>query len=256
MKFEEKLIKLRRERGYSQEQLADLLGISRQAVSKWESGSTMPDINKLATLADLFGVTLDDLIRDRQEPTAGQTVLSATFYPSEYEYKSKRTLWGLPLVHIHTGRGLGMPRVAKGIVAIGDVAVGVVSLGGIAVGGLSLGGLSLGALVALGGGAIGGIALGGFALGIVALGGLAIGVVATGGMAVGVYALGGGAIASQIAVGASATAPIAAGVSPSGEAVLQITDATTRAQLQAFLLEHRPNLWQPLLQFLSWIVPY
>lgn len=66
MKLPEKLIQLRREKGYSQEQLADLLGVSRQSVSKWEAGQSTPELAKLLTLADLFGVTLDALIREEQ----------------------------------------------------------------------------------------------------------------------------------------------------------------------------------------------
>jgi hypothetical protein len=90
-----------------------------------------------------------------------------------YEYKSEKTLFGLPLVHIHYSGGRGS-RMAKGIVAIGDMAVGVVSLGGVSIGLISIGGVSIGAL-ALGGVAIGGVALGGVALGLVALGGAAFG---------------------------------------------------------------------------------
>ena len=65
MKFSEKLQTLRKEKGLSQEKLAELLSVSRQAVSKWESGQTYPEIEKLIVLSDLFEITLDDLLRDR-----------------------------------------------------------------------------------------------------------------------------------------------------------------------------------------------
>ena len=65
MKFSEKLQSLRKEKGLSQEKLAELLSVSRQAVSKWESGQTYPEIEKLIVLSDLFEITLDDLLRDR-----------------------------------------------------------------------------------------------------------------------------------------------------------------------------------------------
>lgn len=65
MSFSEKLQKLRKDKGLSQEQLAELLDVSRQAVSKWESGQTYPEIDKLIKLSDLFNVTLDELVRDR-----------------------------------------------------------------------------------------------------------------------------------------------------------------------------------------------
>lgn len=64
MKFSEKLQVLRKEKGLSQEKLAEILSVSRQAVSKWESGQTYPEIEKLIVLSDLFKITLDDLVRD------------------------------------------------------------------------------------------------------------------------------------------------------------------------------------------------
>ena len=64
MKFCEKLQKLRKEKGYSQEQLADLLDVSRQSVSKWESGTTYPEMDKLLSLCKIFNVSLDELTND------------------------------------------------------------------------------------------------------------------------------------------------------------------------------------------------
>src|SRR5574344_575843 len=64
MKFEDKLIILRKNRKMSQEQLADELGVSRQAVSKWESGSSYPEMDKLIQIAKIFECTLDDLTND------------------------------------------------------------------------------------------------------------------------------------------------------------------------------------------------
>ncbi|MGH4119399.1 helix-turn-helix domain-containing protein [Clostridium sp.] len=65
LSFSEKLQRLRKEKGLSQEQLAELLDVSRQSVSKWESGQTYPEINKLIILSDLFKITLDDLVKDK-----------------------------------------------------------------------------------------------------------------------------------------------------------------------------------------------
>ena len=67
MKFEEKLMDLRKKAGMSQEELADRLGVSRQAVSRWELGSTLPDAPNLLKLSDLFGVSIDWLLRDAYE---------------------------------------------------------------------------------------------------------------------------------------------------------------------------------------------
>jgi transcriptional regulator with XRE-family HTH domain len=64
MSFQEKLQVLRRERGLSQENLAESIGISRQAIAKWESGKSYPDINNLIQLSDLFKVSIDKLVRD------------------------------------------------------------------------------------------------------------------------------------------------------------------------------------------------
>ena len=75
MKFEEKLMDLRKKRGMSQEELAEQLGVSRQAVSRWELGSTQPDAPNLLKLSDLFGVSIDWLLRegDTAEAEAAQT---------------------------------------------------------------------------------------------------------------------------------------------------------------------------------------
>lgn len=58
----ERLQALRKEHGYSQEQLADELGVSRQAVSKWERGEASPDTDNLIALAKLYGVTVDEVL--------------------------------------------------------------------------------------------------------------------------------------------------------------------------------------------------
>lgn len=67
MSFHEQLFKLRKEKGLSQENLANILGISRQAVAKWESGSSYPDIAKLISLSGFFDVTIDKLVNDFEE---------------------------------------------------------------------------------------------------------------------------------------------------------------------------------------------
>ena len=59
----QRLAAMRREQGYSQEELAEKLGLSRQAVSKWERAESSPDTGNLIALADLYGVTLDELVR-------------------------------------------------------------------------------------------------------------------------------------------------------------------------------------------------
>lgn len=61
MNFNEKLIKLRKENGLSQEELGYKLNVTRQTVSKWELGQTTPEMDKLVEISKIFGVTLDDL---------------------------------------------------------------------------------------------------------------------------------------------------------------------------------------------------
>ena len=63
----DKIIRLRKKNGWSQEDLAEKMNVSRQAVSKWESAQTVPDLEKILMLGDLFGVTTDYLLKDEIE---------------------------------------------------------------------------------------------------------------------------------------------------------------------------------------------
>lgn len=74
MIFADKLITLRKKSGWSQEELAEKLGVTRQSVSKWEGAQSVPDIDKILQLSHLFGVTTDYLLKDElgePEYTAG-----------------------------------------------------------------------------------------------------------------------------------------------------------------------------------------
>ncbi len=64
--LKENLIMLRKLKGFSQEEIAEKIDISRQAYGKWESGETIPDIEKCALLAEVYGITIDSLIREYQ----------------------------------------------------------------------------------------------------------------------------------------------------------------------------------------------
>ena len=61
--FKENLIMLRNIHGFSQEEIAAKVNISRQAYAKWESGATVPDIEKCSLLAEVYGVTIDSLMK-------------------------------------------------------------------------------------------------------------------------------------------------------------------------------------------------
>lgn len=67
MSFAEKLKSLRKKRGFSQEQLAEKLGVSRQAVTKWETDTGVPDIQNLAAISVLFDISVDELIFDKKQ---------------------------------------------------------------------------------------------------------------------------------------------------------------------------------------------
>ena len=71
----EKISRLRKENNYTQEQLADLLGVSRQSISKYESGIAYPETEKLIRLSEMFGCTVDYLLKDTvTEPSGSQSI--------------------------------------------------------------------------------------------------------------------------------------------------------------------------------------
>jgi RNA polymerase sigma factor (sigma-70 family) len=136
------------------------------------------------------------------------TATSGIGYTTAYEYRSRWTLLGWPLIHINSGMTAeGRVRVARGWIAIGDMAIGGFALGGVSAGVISLGGMSIG-LISSGGVAVGLVALAGLAIGGLAMGGMALGYYAYGGTACAWRAaFGGQAIAHDMAVGGSAIAP-------------------------------------------------
>lgn len=67
MKFEERIQLLRKEKGLSQEDLAEKLGVSRQAVAKWEAGLSYPDVDNLIILSNLFHISIDSLLKTDED---------------------------------------------------------------------------------------------------------------------------------------------------------------------------------------------
>jgi len=246
MKFGEKLQQLRREKGFSQEMLAERLDVSRQAVSKWESGQAYPEMDKLIILCEIFGTTLDRLVRDGkqvngQPGSASEDMLPIYVVGRAYEYKSERTLWGLPLVHVNIGLG----KKAKGIIALGTHARGIVALGITSAGLISLGVASIG-FISLGTLAIGALAAGAISLGGLSVGGVAVGIFAIGGVAVGVFSTGGLAAASHIAIGGHAYGHVAVGRVAEGVRVFIDQSSNfagiSRAEVQAAIREEFPGI--------------
>jgi hypothetical protein len=129
-----------------------------------------------------------------------------------FEWKTRTQFGGWPLVHIAMGvDAITMrPRIAKGVIAIGNIAVGAVAIAGVSLGLVSFGGLAVGLLAAFGGAALGaGVSFGGLAVGSIAVGGGAIGLR---------YAVGGSAFGPAVIDGrhcdAAARALIARWVGP------------------------------------------
>lgn len=244
MTFSEKLMQLRRQKGWSQEELGEKLDVTRQTVSKWELGSTTPEMEKLIAMSELFGISIDELAKDGGAAVAPAEEISET-KPRMVrlgEWKSKRTWRGLPLVHINArGKAKGIIAIglaAKGVIAIGLASVGVVSVGVVTVGVLAIAGLAAVGVAALGGLAAGLFACGGAAAGLFALGGIATGWDVFGGVAAGKYAFGGLA-AGDIAVGGTATGIIAVGKNVSGEIAFELP--VTAEEVRAAIMERLPN---------------
>ena len=88
MEFNNKLYELRKQKGFSQEELANRLNVSRQTVSKWEVGESTPDMEKLVAMSDLFEISLDELVKGEEpekETTSGQ-ISRSEFYSDFKEH--------------------------------------------------------------------------------------------------------------------------------------------------------------------------
>lgn len=257
----QKIFECRKRAGLTQEELAEKLGVTRQAVSKWESDAAFPETEKVLELCRLFSLSADELLLGK-EPEEGKKEPPAELgeaAPADgkgvtwgvidhggkmrFEYISKRRLFGLPLVHINFGFGCR----AHGIFAVGLVSVGFVSLGLLSVGLLAFGLFPLG-ILAFGSVAVGGVSFGGIAVGGVAIGGIAVGLFAMGGIAIGQLAIGGAAI-GHIAVGDWAKGYLAVGLSKAkGAHAFVLKDGLET--LAAWLNE---NVSPRLAGFLLWV---
>ena len=91
MTFGEKLQALRKARGWSQEELATQINVSRQALSKWESGASVPDTENVVALSRLFGVSTDYLLLENGETTAQAAPTAAP--SAESKWPIMRIVW-------------------------------------------------------------------------------------------------------------------------------------------------------------------
>ena len=77
MKLHEKIFALRKQQGMTQNDLAEKLGVSRQAVSRWEMGTAVPDVDNLVAMSDLFSVSLDELLKPDAKPAQETEAVAA-----------------------------------------------------------------------------------------------------------------------------------------------------------------------------------
>lgn len=246
----EKITKCRKEKGMTQEQLAETLKVTRQAVSRWEGDLAFPETDTLMKMSRLFGVSCDYLLNYEEQETAGEencreeksvNIKSLfNFKQFYFEYESKTHIGKLPLVHINIGIG----RVAKGVFSVGLVSVGVVSLGLVSLGLISLGILCLG-ILSFASLSAGLVAFGGAAIGFIAFGGLAVGFLAVGGCAIGAFACGGFAYGSIVAVGDVAVGGIAIGETKADGTVISVLKSEYALMKTAVYaeLDKIPKIW-------------
>jgi transcriptional regulator with XRE-family HTH domain len=194
------IYRMRKEKGLSQAELGELLGVSNKAVSKWETYEANPDITLLPLLAQSLGITIDELLTDIKAEKNNPQFREAKIFGMNgtlienaevYEFISdKKTKKGLPYLHIHKGKQLHtMNAKARGVVAIGNNAKGIISIGFKSVGIISIGLCSIG-VISIGLLAIGLAALGTLAIGAAAFGSLAVGIAAFGAVSIGCVSYG------------------------------------------------------------------
>lgn len=107
MTLAEKILSLRTERGMSQDDLAEKLEVSRQSVSKWETAQSTPDLDKIIRLADLFDVSVDELVRDGERPQPPEPPEAKVIYV-EREKQGLTPIQTLGVVVEVTGVGLSV----------------------------------------------------------------------------------------------------------------------------------------------------
>lgn len=240
MKTGDKIAKERKELNLTQEQLAQMLEVSRQSVSKWESGLAYPETDKLIKMGKIFGCSMDYLLNDDctdkaglnnnsasegekndtsdsgAEPDGKQEKLSSKTERIKKavlrEHKSSIVIGNLPLYHIgRNAEGLiAVGEKAKGILAVGLFARGVFTIGLISVGVFPLGLLSIG-LLASGCIAVGAFAFGAISIGLAAFGAISLGIVSVGAAAFGDFSIGAYAAGRYAAIGDTARGMVAVG---------------------------------------------
>ena len=89
MTLGEKIVYLRKQQGWSQEDLAEQLGISRQSISKWESETSVPELDKLVRISEIFHVSTDYLLKEDKEDS--EKIQQVVLNPLEYQKETSKT---------------------------------------------------------------------------------------------------------------------------------------------------------------------
>ncbi|MBD5457426.1 MAG: helix-turn-helix domain-containing protein [Lachnospiraceae bacterium] len=255
MTLGEKIYRLRSEKGLSQEAFGNMLGVSRQSVSKWETDQSLPELEKIVAISELFGVSTDYLLKEnaeRPETPVTETEGVRSKRP-HYEYISKKTVRGIPLVHVNFGLGLYR---AKGIFAIGNIACGVFALGFVSAGIISIGLLTFG-LLAFGTIAVGLVSAGTLAVGCVAFGAFTFGIFCMGALNFGQFCFGALSYGKQVAIGDEAHGKIALGFSrAAGELYQEVNkDGNFDYQtIERLIDENVSPYWLPFREWMKGIV--
>ena len=92
MKLSDKIIKLRKANGWSQEDLAEKLNVSRQAISRWENGTALPDAQNVLQISKLFHVTTDYLLNDDYESDSDIPAVQTAKQETEHLFSRKKRL--------------------------------------------------------------------------------------------------------------------------------------------------------------------
>lgn len=107
----DKIIDLRKKNGWSQEELASQLGVSRQSVSKWESGQSIPDLDRILKMSTIFGVSTDYLLKEDVEPADDSPQMDAP----QPEEEGARMIGMEEAYHYLSMVQMAAPRIARGV---------------------------------------------------------------------------------------------------------------------------------------------
>lgn len=148
MGISERLTALRKQNGWSQEELAQRLDVSRQAVSKWEGGQAMPDLERVVRMSELFGVSTDSLLKDSpgpDTPVPAEAARAVTMEEAEAFLSLKKTVadriaWAVlacvlaPIPLLMLGALAGVGRIPENVAgAVGIATLLVLAAGAVAV---------------------------------------------------------------------------------------------------------------------------